>query len=159
MEGKVCSFSGHRQISKSHTETLPILLSDTVDTLIDSGVKTFQSGGALGFDLLAAGLVLVKRAKNPDIRLKMVLPCRDQAARWPKKFQRAYENIISSADEVLYLGETYDQFCMQRRNRHLVDSADILLCYLTRSFGGTMSTVNYAYDKELQIINLATLLK
>ena len=98
-------------------------------------------------------------AKNPDIRLKMILPCRDQAARWPKKFQRAYENIISSADEVLYLGETYDQFCMQRRNRHLVDSADILMCYLTRSFGGTMSTVNYAYDKELRIINLATLLK
>lgn len=159
MEDKVCSFSGHRQILKSHTESLPQLLSETVDALIDSGVRTFQSGGALGFDLLAASLILAKRIKHPNIRLKMVLPCRDQADRWPKKFQRAYGNILSAADEVLYLSENYDPFCMQRRNRYLVDSADILMCYLTRSFGGTMNTVNYAYDCNRQIINLATLLK
>ena len=158
MDNSICSFSGHRQIAKLHVETLPVLLSDTIDGLIDSGIRTFRSGGALGFDLLAAGMVLAKRAKNPDIKLQMILPCRDQSARWPAKFIRAYDNIVSSADDVIYLSEKYDSLCMQRRNRALVDGADILLCYLTRSFGGTMSTVSYAYDKDLKIINLATLL-
>ncbi len=158
MDDKICSFSGHRQILKIHAATLPQLLSDTIDELIASGVHTFRSGGALGFDLLTAGCVLAKRAKNPDIKLHMLLPCRDQTARWPAKFKTAYDNIVSSADDVIYLSENYDSLCMQRRNRALVDGADILLCYLTRSFGGTMSTVSYAYDKELKIINLATLL-
>ncbi|MBQ5777993.1 MAG: DUF1273 family protein [Oscillospiraceae bacterium] len=158
MDVKVCSFSGHRQIYKVHTESLPLLLSETVDSLIESGVSTFQSGGALGFDLLAAGMILTKRAKNPELRLRMVLPCRNQDARWPEKFRRAYRNILSSADEVIYLAEEYSPMCMQRRNRELVDRADVLLCYLMRSFGGTMNTVNYAYDKGIKIINLATLL-
>jgi len=158
MDKKICSFSGHRQIAKLHKTTLPQLLSETLDTLIASGVRTFRSGGALGFDLLAASAVLTKRAKGADIRLHMLLPCRNQAARWPDKFRRAYENILCAADEVTYISESYDAFCMQRRNRALVDGADILLCYLTRSFGGTMNTANYAYDKSVQIINLATLL-
>ena len=158
MDNSICSFSGHRQISKLHTESLPALLSDTIDALIESGVRTFRSGGALGFDLLAAGMVLAKRAKNHDIKLHMILPCRDQSARWPAKFRRAYDNIVSSADDVIYLSEKYDSLCMQRRNRALVDDADILLCYLTRSFGGTMNTVSYAYDQNIKIINLATLL-
>ena len=54
--------------------------------------------------------------------------------------------------------EQYDSLCMQRRNVALVEGSDILLCYLTRSFGGTMSTVSHAYDRNLKIINLATLL-
>ncbi len=158
MTDKICSFSGHRQIYKIHATSLPRLLSDTVDTLINSGVTRFQSGGAMGFDLLAAKTVLKKREENPDIRLHMLLPCRDQTARWPEKLRREYAGILDVADEVTYLSESYDKLCMQKRNRALVDSADILLCYLMRSFGGTMHTVNYAYDKNLQIINLATLL-
>ena len=158
MNNSVCAFSGHRQILKIHATALPELLSDTIDTLITSGVRTFRSGGALGFDLLAAGCVLAKKRDNPDIRLHMILPCRGQSARWAEKFKRAYNNILAAADEVTYISEQYDSFCMQRRNLALVDGADILLCYLTRSFGGTMSTVSHAYDSNVKIINLATLL-
>ena len=110
MDDKICSFSGHRQILKIHAESLPLLLSDTIDTLITSGVRTFRSGGALGFDLLAAASVLAKRKNNPDIRLHMILPCRDQSSRWPAKFRRAYDNILAAADEVTDLAEQYDTF-------------------------------------------------
>ena len=158
MDNKICSFSGHRQISKIHVAALPELLSETIDELIASGVRTFRSGGALGFDMLAAGCVLAKKRSNQDIRLHMILPCRNQSERWAEKFKRAYNNILSAADEVTFLADQYDALCMQRRNLALVEGADILLCYLTRSFGGTMSTVNHAYDQNVKIINLATLL-
>ncbi len=158
MKELTCSFSGHRQIYLLHKESLPILLSKTLDELISSGITTFQSGGAIGFDLLAAALVITKRARNPEIKLRMLLPCRDQAARWPAKTRRAYNNILAAADDVTYISDKYDQFCMYARNRALVDSADILLCYMTRKNSGTAYTANYAAEKNLRTINLFELL-
>ena len=158
MDGSVCAFSGHRQIYTMHADTLPPLLSETVDTLIASGVTRFCSGGAMGFDLLAAEFVLEKKKNGADITLSMILPCRDQASRWPAATRRRYDAVLQNADEVIYISESYDQFCMHLRNRRLVDESDILLCYLVREASGTAFTRNCAIDRDKKIINLADLL-
>ena len=158
MNNLTCSFSGHRQIYRIHKETLPALLSKTIDDLIASGVSTFCSGGAMGFDLLAARCVLEKRESGANISLRMILPCRNQTSRWPAANRAEHERIISLADEVLYITDKYDQFCMHLRNRALVDTADILLCYLSRPNSGTAYTVNYAGRKDVNIVNLFELL-
>lgn len=158
MDGSVCAFSGHRQIYTMHSATLPQLLSETIDTLIASGVTRFCSGGAMGFDLVAAELVLEKKQNGADITLSMILPCRTQAARWPAATRRRYDEVIQKADEVIYITDDYDQFCMHLRNRRLVDESDILLCYLVREASGTAFTRNYAIDRDRKIINLADLL-
>ena len=41
---------------------------------------------------------------------------------------------------------------MHKRNRHLVNSSSICLCYLNKQSGGTFYTVNYAYRKGLKVI-------
>lgn len=158
MDGSVCAFSGHRQIYTIHADTLPALLSETVDTLIASGVTRFCSGGAMGFDLVAAELILEKKQNGANITLSMILPCRDQANRWPAATRRRYDAVLQNADEVVYISESYDQFCMHLRNRRLVDESDILLCYLVREASGTAFTRNYAIDRDRKIINLADLL-
>lgn len=158
MDASVCSFSGHRQIYTMHAKSLPNILSETVDTLITSGVSRFCSGGAMGFDLLAAELVLDKKKNGADISLSMILPCHNQADRWPVAIQRRYNEVIQKADEVVYIADKYNQFCMHLRNRRLVDEADILLCYLVREASGTAFTRNYAIDRDKKIINLADLL-
>ncbi|MBQ8003827.1 MAG: DUF1273 family protein [Oscillospiraceae bacterium] len=158
MDGSVCAFSGHRQIYTMHSETLLPLLSDTVDTLISSGVTRFCSGGAMGFDLLAAELILEKKKNGAEISLSMILPCRNQSDRWPAATRRRYDAVLQSADEVIYVADNYNQFCMHLRNRRLVDEADILLCYLVREASGTAFTRNYAIDRDKKIINLADLL-
>lgn len=158
MESSVCSFSGHRQIYTMHSKALPALLSETVDTLISSGVSRFCSGGAMGFDLLAAELVLEKKKRGADVSLSMILPCRSQTDRWPVATRLKYNKIIEQADEVIYIADEYNQFCMHLRNRRLVDEADILLCYLVRESSGTAFTRNYAIDRDKKIINLADLL-
>ena len=158
MDNLTCSFSGHRQIYISHQRILPKILSETIDSLIDSGVKNFQSGGAVGFDLLAARLVMEKKASGIDCKLSMILPCREQAARWPYSARCEYNNILSLADEVVYISEKYSRFCMHERNRRLVDTSQILLCYLAHDHGGTAHTVNYAVERSKQIINIASLL-
>ena len=88
----------------------------------------------------------------------MFLPCRDQASHWSATQRRAYNNILSAADELIYISDTYDRFCMHKRNRALCDNADILLCYLTRKNSGTAYTANYAEEKNLRIVNLFDLL-
>lgn len=158
MDSLVCAFSGHRQIYRIHTDTLPERLSETIDMLIESGVCRFCSGGAIGFDLLAAELVLKKRSEGADISLSMILPCRDQTKRWPAALRSAQKSILERADEVVYITDKYDQFCMHLRNRRLVDESDILLCYLMREASGTAYTKNYAEDMGRKVINIADLL-
>lgn len=158
MTSSVCSFSGHRQIYRIHSEALPKKLSELIDVLCDCGITRFQSGGAMGFDLLAAELVIEKRERGRDIFLCMLLPCRDQAARWPSATRRRYERVLEKADEVMYISDKYNQFCMHERNRRLVDTADTLLCYLMRDASGTAYTKNYAEEVGKKIINIADML-
>ncbi len=158
MDITTCSFSGHREIFRIHAESLPRLLSDIVDTLIESGVSRFCSGGAVGFDLLAAGVVLEKKAQGADVSLSMILPCPEQAKSWPTEEKALYDKTLSLADEVIYTSVHYHRFCMHIRNQRLVDESDILLCYLEKESGGTANTARYAARKKKKIINLADLL-
>lgn len=158
MKNLTCSFSGHRSIYRIHTDTLLPKLSETLDTLIDAGYTHFCSGGARGFDLLAAHEVLKKRDAGHKITLTMLLPCRDQVRNWPKVYRELHAYVLKKADEVIYVNEKYDQFCMHARNRRLVDDGDILLCYMMHKSSGTGYTYNYACDRNVKILNLADLL-
>ncbi len=148
----VC-FSGHRIIADP--ACLEACLRAVVIRLIDAGCTDFLTGGAQGFDALAAEVVLSLRAQFPHIRLCLVLPCRDQAKGWPEPAQNRYEAIREEADEVRFLSERYFRGCMHQRNRFLVDHSSICVCYLTQNHGGTFYTVNYAKKKGLHIVHLA----
>ena len=116
----------------------------------------FFSGGALGFDTLAALAVLELRRRHPDVSLVMVLPCQSQSSRWGAGAQQEYRRILKASDRVLYVSEEYFPGCMQKRNRFMVDHSDTCCCYLTSCRGGTWNTVSYAYDQHLSIHNLAS---
>ena len=47
----------------------------------------------MGFDTLAAQEVLNLRKQYKDIKLILVLPCRDQADRWKAEDQEEYEKM------------------------------------------------------------------
>ena len=158
MTKSVCAFSGHRQINISHGGLLPAKLSEVLDALIESGVTRFLSGGAMGFDLIAADAVLTKRDEGADISLSMYLPCLNQSDRWGTAMRHEYSRILSLADEVIYISKEYTRFCMHERNRRMVDDSEILLCYLTREVGGTANTKEYAQAHQRKIINIEDLL-
>lgn len=157
MDIRTCSFSGHREIYRIHEGSISELLSKTLDELIGAGVRRFCSGGAQGFDLLAAEAVIKKRRDNPDLSLSMILPCPEQAKNWSASERARYKEILSLADEVIYTSEHFHRFCMQLRNHRLVDEADILVCYLAKQTGGTANTVRYANARQKRIINLCDL--
>lgn len=150
----VC-FTGHRSLPAEELPEISRHLEDTLTTLIEQGYCYFGAGGALGFDTLAAQMVLRLRERYPQIRLILVLPCRNQTRGWPQDSIDIYEDIKRHADKVIYTAENYFQGCMQKRNRHLVDSSSVCICYLTTPTGGTAYTVNYARRMGLRVINIA----
>lgn len=104
---------------------------------------------------MAAQAVLRFQREFPQVKLILVLPCKDQALRWPEANKVEYEEIKRQANKVVYMADRYTPECMFQRNRHLVDQSSVCLCYLTRKSGGTAYTVGYAHHRSLQVINLA----
>ncbi len=152
---KTCCFTGHRNIPQAQIPVLTKKLTATIQMLAEQGVIYYGAGGALGFDTISATAVLRLQRVIPQIKLILVLPCLSQAQRWSRSDQEIYESIKQQADKVVYTSHDYTQDCMFKRNRHLVDNSGTCICYLIKSQGGTVYTVDYAKKRGLKIINLA----
>ncbi len=158
MNKTVC-FTGHRQIDPKDREKLLFLLDRLVNTYLNSGYTTFRVGGALGFDMEVEELLLRKRNEEGRLlRLELVLPCRDQADRWNANDRRRYRKILEQADSVEYICDTYEDGCMQRRNRAMVDKSGTCVSYCKHTRSGTYGTVRYAKEKGVFVADLVRLL-
>ena len=148
MMENACCFTGHRHIPEDERPHLYAALRQIIRELVTTdGITTFYSGGAQGFDTLAAMTVLEARESFPEIRLVVVLPYANQVDRW------------SAADEVICLADRYYTGCMFVRNRYLVDHSSLCVSYQTKQTGGTAYTVKYALKKGVKVINLADICK
>ena len=155
MRGITACFTGHRQLEDSRLPALVMRLDSVLHRLYGLGYRRFLSGGARGFDQLAAERVLALRGSCPDAQLIMALPCATQSRSWPDADCRRYERILCQADETHVLSPVYYQGCMMVRNRYMVDRASFCVCYLTHMKGGTVSTAVYASKENVPLINIA----
>jgi len=130
-------------------------LDAEVENLIHQGVTDFISGGALGFDQIAASLIITKKQMGHPIRLIFALPCKNQEKFWTAKQINLYRALLSEADEVIYLSEEYYGGCMEKRNRYMVGRSEHCICALFHESSGTGQTVRIAKKKGLKIINVA----
>lgn len=150
----ICCFTGHRSIAPDQLKQLPGLLDLALERLIESGVTVFRTGGAIGFDTLAALAVLKKKEIHSKLRLELILPCRDQMSHWGGRDRYIYQYIFDRADSVTYVSETYYNGCMQARNRRLVEGSHYCVAFCGAQRGGTAYTVEYAKKKQVPVINL-----
>lgn len=91
----------------------------------------------------------------PSVQLVLVLPCRDQAAKWPASAVATYESIKSQASEIIYTSETTSRGHILKRNRYMVDNSDYILTHLSKTSGRTAQTIRYAEKTDHVIINVA----
>lgn len=151
---KTCFFTGHRIIRNEHKDILDAKLNDKIQYLITLGVTHFITGGALGFDTMAAKAVIDARSNNPEVKLTLALPCKNQTSGWHKKDIKEYEKILSLADEVVFISDEYYEGCMQKRNRYMADHSSHCIFYMTSPRGGTAYTVKYAIDNDIELHNV-----
>lgn len=152
---KVACFSGHRKLPEDCTE-LRVNLKNAIISLIEQGVVFFGSGGAVGFDQIAATMVLKQKEDYPNIRLVMILPCppEQQSLKWNDEQKKRYYEILNRADKVRILSPQYTNSCMLDRKRHMVDNSAYLICYLRKQHGGTFYTVSYAERNGVKILRI-----
>ena len=70
-------------------------LREEILDLAQKGVDTFLTGGALGFDTLAAQEVLRMRAMGlPSLKLVLALPYMNQEAQWSQRDAAVYRTLL-----------------------------------------------------------------
>ena len=155
MKKRTCCFTGHRELPDEDFLYFANKLLDTIIMLANNGVTHFKNGGALGFDQLAAQAVLHARESNPSITLEIILPHKNQAARWDEVRKEFYNEILTNADKVVYVSDHYYDGCMRKRNLCLVEGSDYCIAYFKHMRSGTSQTVRLAKERGLIVINLA----
>lgn len=151
----ICCFTGHRNLPANKIERIVMSLDREIENLIANGVTDFISGGALGFDQIAASLIVAKKEMGKNVRLIFAVPCKNQDAFGGEKQRELYQNLLGEADEIVYVSEEFDPFCMKRRNKYMVEHSAYCICALLHEKSGTGQTVRFARKKGLRIINVA----
>jgi len=168
MKVKKCAFTGHRPQSLpfgfNETDERCIALKQTLRAEIiklieDEGVTHFISGMAIGVDMYAAEIVLGLKSSYDSIILESAIPCETQAAKWTEEQRNRYFEIAEKCDKETLIQQHYTADCMHKRNRYMVDQADVIIAVWDGRPSGTGKTVQYAQrqGKPIRVINPKTL--
>jgi uncharacterized phage-like protein YoqJ len=111
------------------------------------GIFRFISGMAIGFDMLAAEVVIELRefGKLP-IQLIAAIPFPSQASLWPMEVEMHWKYLCKKADSVKIVNpDPYSSQKMFLRNKWMVDQSSFVLTYWeSTEKGGTYSCLDYA---------------
>lgn len=146
---KTCSVTGHRYLDDNFDY---FKLKDSLKQVGLEGYDTFLIGMALGFDTACFKVLLeIKKELNLDIKLIACVPCENQDRYFNFRQKATYKEMLKLADQVVILSKSYTPACMQARNKFMVNNSSLLFCYVRKTFGGSVSTLNYAKEKGKKI--------
>ena len=150
-------FTGHRRLLEPALD-ITARITETIETLIQSGYQTFCAGGARGFDALASEAVLTLQSRYPQINLVLILPFYNQyrfERGWSEAEIDQYHRFQEKAAHTTILSQDYQSGMYHQRNRMQADASSACIAYMTRTKSGTGYTVSYAQEQGIRIINLA----
>lgn len=146
----VISFFGHSNFIGSYIleEKIMSVISDEVG----AGAVDFLLGNYGGFDRFAYRCCKKYKAQSDNSSLVFVTPY----------ISKGYKHRLNQAsqeyDRIIYPGlESKPQrFAIQHRNRYMIEQSDLIICYVSREYGGAYSAIKYAKRLNRRIINLAS---
>ena len=134
------TFCGHREVQEP--EKVQKWLYETVSGLILEGADVFYLGGYGEFDRMALSVVNKIKEAHPDVRAILVLPYLDR----PMDLDAYDGSVYPPLEKVLR------RYAISRRNRWMVDQADVVVAYVIHEWGGAATTLRYAEAKKKTII-------
>ena len=144
----VCCFFGHRDVPAGLAEHLLPVLS----CLIDEGVDSFLVGNQGGFDSIVLNSLRMLKEKYPHITYNVVLAYMPGAKEeWP-----TYEPL-----ETLYpegLESVHPRYAISWRNKWMIRESDVVVTYITHSWGGAAQFAELAEKKMKRVINIASMM-
>lgn len=146
------AFFGHRMISDFRE--LEEDLYDIINTLLSShSYVEFLVGRNGDFDRIASSAI--RRAQeslgtNNSAHI-LVLPYMTAEYRENEATFHAFYDEV----EIYSAEKTHFKSAITKRNRHMAERADIVLCYVKEKEGGAADAVKYAYSIGKTVINFA----
>lgn len=127
-------------------------LQNEIVSLIDQGYIHFITGMAEGADLDFAKVIISLRNDFPDIVLEAAFPYPSRSTKERTKRQEDKDFVVKHCDLTYIVSDHYFNGCMHKRNRYIVDKADVVLAIWNgEQSGGTWSTIQYAISKGKKI--------
>ena len=162
-----CCFTGHRpgKLPWRYNEADPRCaalkrrIADAAEAAYEEGYRHFLCGMALGCDLYFCEAVLALRDQYPDITVEAAVPCPTQADAWAPDQRERYTRLVEACDFETLVSAKYTPYCMQRRDRYMVDHASLLIAAFDGTPGGTRYTMQYAMSRGLSIVDLPLTVK
>ena len=136
----IVTFCGHRQVENE--DKVRHWLENVVEGLIRDGADCFYLGGYGGFDRMALTVVNEAKEAHPGVRAILALPYLDRSMDLD-----AYDGSIYPS-----LEKVPRRYAISRRNRWMVDQADVVVAYVIHEWGGAAMTLRYAEAKKKTII-------
>ena len=137
--------------SDSRCLELKELIAEQLHLFYDEGVRRFVCGMAAGCDFYFAEEVIRLAREKRGIVLEAAIPFAGQPDSLPTaELKDRYKNILAHCEIQTVLSSHYHSFCMQLRNRYMVDISDKLLAVSAGLVGGTSYTIEYAKRKALR---------
>ena len=141
-----CCFFGHKDTHSS----VYVKLKEVVEKLIvEDGVTSFLVGNQGHFDGLVLSALRHLKMKYPHINYNVVfayMPAEKEA--WnPYEFG---ETMLPEGIE-----SVHPRYAISWRNKWMVNESDVVVAYITHSWGGAAKYVELAQRKGKAIINIA----
>ena len=114
----------------------------------------FLIGRTGEFDLMAALTIrrVMKTYSRINCSLILVLPYQNSNV---ENHKDSFLNLYDEIEICPKSKECYYKSAFQARNQYMDDRSNLVLCCIEHESGGAYRTVQYAQQKECQIINLA----
>lgn len=148
----VC-FTGHREL-RHDISLIRDRVSERVYALWREGFHRFYSGGAYGFDLIAASAVVgCIRAGLEDIELVFALPFPGHDSRWHSEDREFLARLLPYAAEVVHVSPHYHTTAYALRNRYIIERSAACIAYYDTAAprSGTGQTVRLARSEGLAV--------
>ena len=143
-----CVFAGHRKIYEPNIgEKVKKHWKKPME--IESRI-VFLNGGMGRFDEVCVRK-LKEQYPEKDIHLCLVTAHFSNRFNTEKSYYQTFYDEILVPKEVEY---TYYKAAITKRNRWMVDHADLMLAYIDHNYGGAYQTCRYAQKKSVPIINI-----
>lgn len=135
------TFCGHSDLyDKGEVEHW---LFKITEDLIQKGAKTFYLGGYGSFDNLAKSVLLKHKRNYPSIDIVLIVP------------YLSHNMPTCGYGGTLYppLETVPPRFAIVKRNEWMVQESNVVVAYVTHSYGGAATTLRYAKRKRKITIN------
>ncbi len=142
----VISFAGHSSLNKRN-ELKEILLLKLSELLKSTDYIHFYCGGYGDFDNLCAETLFELKKFYSKFEVLLILP-----------YLSSTQNTRPSRfDTTLYppLENVPKKLAIIKRNEWIVDQSDLIIAYVSYTFGGAYRTIQYAKRKNKTIFNSA----